>query len=118
MTTRAPDPLARREPIAGRAARRIGRAARDIRLLTALAVAGLMAIGAAIRWWALGGLEFALGSDDARYVAAAKNLANGFLPEGEAEWFGARAAFLWPVALVFRIAGADDYRAIAWPLAC
>lgn len=118
MTTRAPDPLARREPVAGRAARRIGRAARDIRLLTALAVAGLMAIGAAIRWWALGGLEFALGSDDARYVAAAKNLANGFLPEGEAEWFGARAAFLWPVALVFRIAGADDYRAIAWPLAC
>ena len=118
MTTRAPDPLARPDPLTGRAARRIGRAARDIRLLTALAVAGLMAIGAAIRWWALGGLEFALGSDDARYVAAAKNLANGFLPDGEAEWFGARAAFLWPVALVFRIAGADDYRAIAWPLAC
>ncbi len=118
MTTRAPDPLARREPVAGRAARRIGRAARDIRLLTALAIAGLMAIGAAIRWWALGGLEFALGSDDARYVAAAKNLANGFLPDGESEWFGARAAFLWPVALVFRVAGADDYRAVAWPLAC
>ncbi|MBM3664952.1 MAG: glycosyltransferase family 39 protein [Actinobacteria bacterium] len=118
MTTRPPDPLARPDPLASRAARRVGRVARDIRLLTAVVVAGLMAIGAGIRWWALGGLEFALGSDDARYVAAAKNLANGFLPDGEAEWFGARAAFLWPVALVFRLAGADDYRAIAWPLAC
>ncbi|MBM3634947.1 MAG: hypothetical protein FJW99_06635 [Actinobacteria bacterium] len=118
MTTRAPDPLARPDPIAGRAARRLGNAARDVRALTALAVVGLMALGTAIRWWALGGLEFALGSDDARYVAAAQNLANGFLPDGEAEWFGARAAFLWPVALIFRIAGADDYRAVAWPLIC
>jgi len=118
VTTRAPDPLARPDPIAGRAARRLGNAARDVRALTALAVVGLMALGTAIRWWALGGLEFALGSDDARYVAAAQNLANGFLPDGEAEWFGARAAFLWPVALIFRIAGADDYRAVAWPLIC
>jgi 4-amino-4-deoxy-L-arabinose transferase-like glycosyltransferase len=125
MTTRAPDPLARPDPLAGRVARRVGRtarkaggAARDVRLLTALAVVGLMALGTAIRWWALGGLEFALGSDDARYVAAAQNLANGFLPDGEAEWFGARAAFLWPVALIFKVAGADDYRAVAWPLIC
>jgi len=118
VTTRAPDPLARPDPIAGRAARRLGNAARDVRALTALAVVGLMALGTAIRWWALGGLEFALGSDDARYVAAAQNLANLFRPDGEAEWFGARAAFLWPVALIFRIAGADDYRAVAWPLIC
>ena len=118
MTARAPDPLARPDPLAGRVARWLGRWARDVRLLTALAVAGLMALGAAMRWWALGGVEFALGADDARYVAAAKNLANGFLPDGEAEWFGARAVFLWPVALVFRLAGADDYRAVAWPLAC
>ena len=125
MTTRSPDPLARREPLArrtarraGDGARRLGGAARDARMLTALAVAGLMGIGLAIRLWAFGGLEFGLGSDDARYAAVARNLANGFLPDGEAEWFGARAAFLWPVALVFRVFGADDYRAVAWPLAC
>ncbi len=118
MSTRAPDPLARREPLAGRMATRARAAARDTRLLTGLAVTALMALGALIRAWAFGGLEFALGSDDARYVAVAQNLAHGMLPDGEAEWFGARAAFLWPVALVFRIAGADDYRAVAWPFAC
>ncbi len=71
-----------------------------------------------IRLWAFGGLEFGLGDDDAAYVAVAQNLANGFLPDGDAEWFGGRAVFLWPVALVFRMAGADDYRAVAWPFAC
>lgn len=77
-----------------------------------------MALGLALRLYAFGGLEFALGADDARYAAVAQNLAHGMLPDGEAEWFGARAAFLWPVALLFRIAGADDYSAVAWPLAC
>lgn len=91
---------------------------RDAHLQTALILAAIIAGGAAVRIWALGGLSFALGSDDARYVAVAQNLAGGQLPDGDAEWFGARAVFLWPVALVFRLAGADDYRAIAWPLAC
>jgi len=95
-----------------------GRAARDVRVLTALALLGIMAAGAGLRLWAFGGLEFGLGDDDAGYAAVARNLANGYLPDGESEWFGARAVFLWPVALIFRIAGADDYTAVAWPLAC
>lgn len=101
-----------------RAGRAAGRAARDMRVLTAVALLGIMAAGAALRIWAFGGLEFGLGDDDAGYAAVARNLANGFLPDGESEWFGARAVFLWPVALIFRIAGADDYTAVAWPLAC
>jgi 4-amino-4-deoxy-L-arabinose transferase-like glycosyltransferase len=101
-----------------RARHGVDRAARDGRALTALGVFIIVGLGAAVRVWALGGLSFALGSDDARYVAVAQNLAQGHLPDGEAEWFGARAVFLWPVALIFRMAGADDYRAVAWPLAC
>jgi len=120
-----PDPLAR--PVRpgdrlGRAGASLGRGARrlagDARVHTAVALAAIIAVGAAVRIWALGGLSFALGSDDSRYVAVAQNLAAGNLPAGDGEWFGARAVFLWPVALVFRIAGADDYRAVVWPLAC
>ncbi len=133
MSTRGPDPLARREPRTRRLRRATGSVtgrwataargaavavAHDVRVLTGLALAALVALGAAIRIWAFGGLGFGLGSDDAAYVAVAQNLAGGSLPDGQAEWFGARAVFLWPVALVFRIAGADDYRAVAWPLAC
>lgn len=94
------------------------RRATDARALTAAALAVIIGLGAAIRAWAMGGLEFGLGADDAGYVAVAQNLAGGMLPDGQAEWFGARAAFLWPVALVFRVAGADDYTAVAWPFAC
>lgn len=101
-----------------RAGMAAGRAARDVRVLTALALMGIMVAAAGLRIWAFGGLEFGLGDDDAGYAAVARNLANGFLPDGESEWFGARAVFLWPVALIFRIAGADDYTAVAWPLAC
>lgn len=90
----------------------------DARLLTGASLAVIIGLGAAIRAWAMGGLEFGLGSDDAGYVAVAQNLAGGTLPDGEAQWFGARAAFLWPVALVFRVFGADDYTAVAWPFAC
>jgi 4-amino-4-deoxy-L-arabinose transferase-like glycosyltransferase len=89
--------------------------ATDARLLTGASLAVIVGLGAAIRAWAMGGLEFGLGADDAGYVAVAQNLANGVLPDGEAQWFGARAAFLWPVALVFRVFGADDYAAVAWP---
>jgi len=88
------------------------------RTMTGAVLAAILALGAGIRIWAFGGLEFGIGSDDARYVAVAQNLAGGSLPDGESEWFGSRAVFLWPVALVFRLAGADDYRAVAWPLAC
>ena len=88
------------------------------RTMTGAVLAAILALGAGIRIWAFGGLEFGIGSDDARYVAVAQNLAGGSLPDGESEWFGSRAVFLWPVALVFRLAGADDYRAAAWPLAC
>lgn len=87
------------------------------RALTALCLAGILAGAMAMRIWALGGTSFALGSDESRYVAVAQNLAAGHLPDGPAEWFGARMVFLWPVALVFRITGADDYRAVVWPLA-
>lgn len=90
----------------------------DARLITGASLAVIIGLGAAVRAWAMGGLEFGLGSDDAGYVAVAQNLAGGALPDGEAQWFGARAAFLWPVALVFRVFGADDYTAVAWPFAC
>jgi 4-amino-4-deoxy-L-arabinose transferase-like glycosyltransferase len=100
---------------AGRGARQL---LSDARVQTAVVLAVIVAMGATVRIWALGGLSFALGSDDSRYVAVAQNLAAGNLPDGDAEWFGARAVFLWPVALIFRLAGADDYRAVAWPLAC
>ncbi len=107
---------------AGNSGRRVATMAarylRNTQVLTGLAVAALLVLGGAVRIWAFGGLEFGLGDDDARYVAVAQNLAGGMLPDGEAEWFGSRAVFLWPVAVIFRIAGADDYRAVAWPLAC
>jgi len=119
------DPLARREPLAPRAWNRIwakgGTTDRVVRAVTGerglamLSLAALVVVGALIRMWALGGASFALGSDESRYVAAAQNLANGALPDGEAQWFGARAVFLWPVALAFKIAGATDYSAVAWP---
>ena len=110
----------RRDPLTRRAGpgERLRSILADARLHTAMMLAVIVAVGAALRIWALGGLSFALGSDDSRYVAVAQNLAAGSLPQGDAEWFGARAVFLWPVALIFRLAGADDYRAVAWPLAC
>lgn len=114
MTTAARrDPLTRPDPV-GTVMRRV---LTSPQALTALCLAGIMAGAVAMRIWALGGASFALGADDARYVAVAQNLAGGHLPSGQAEWFGARMVFLWPVALVFKITGADDYRAVVWPLA-
>ena len=76
----------------------------------------MIAIGAiAIRLWAFGGVTFGIGYDDGRYAQVAQNLANGFLPTGPGEWFGTRIVLLWPVATLFRLFGASDYTAVAWP---
>ncbi len=119
------DPLARPESRMPRAWNRIWRAdsmrlrwARALigkRGLAILSLATLVVVGALVRIWAFGGTSFALGSDESRYVAVAQNLALGQLPDGDAQWFGARAVFLWPVALIFRVVGANDYTAVAWP---
>lgn len=88
---------------------------RSRRLAIAAAVAvGLVALG--IRLWAFGGLTFGIGFDDGRYATVAQNLANGFLPAGDGEWFGTRVVLLWPIAALFRVFGASDYSAVAWPL--
>ena len=120
MNTRR-DPLARREPLAPRAWNRIwakgGTTDRVVRAVTGerglavLSLAALVVVGALMRVWALGGTSFSLGSDESRYVAVAQNLASGALPDGEAQWFGARAVFLWPVALAFKIAGGQKHLA-------
>ncbi|MSO44303.1 MAG: glycosyltransferase family 39 protein [Thermoleophilia bacterium] len=120
MSTR-PDPRARPDPLGNRlrrAARDLRRSTTHDRALTAAGVGALMLLGGLMRAWALGGLSFAYGADDARYVAVAQNLAGGVLPDGDAEWFGARVVLLWPVALIFRLIGANDVHAIAWPFAC
>lgn len=88
------------------------------RAAEAAALAAVVAGAAALRVWAFGGVQFAHLGDDGRYVAVARNLANGFAPDGPAEWFGTRIVFLWPVAGLFRLFGADDVTAVAWPLAC
>lgn len=81
-----------------------------------LAMLGVLLGAAALRLWAFGGVSFAHNSDDGRYAVVARNLSGGHLPEGDAEWFGYRITFLWPVALLFRTLGASDYTAVAWPL--
>lgn len=81
-----------------------------------LALLAVVVAGAALRLWAFGGVSFAHNSDDGRYAEVARNLSTGHAPEGDAEWFGFRITFLWPVALLFRVAGASDYTAVAWPL--
>lgn len=81
-------------------------------------LAAIMAVGAALRWWAFAGISGAYLADDTRYAMVAQNLANGHPPAGVGEWFGARAVFLWPVALAFRLWGAGDLTAVAWPLLC
>jgi len=83
----------------------------------ALALAAILVAAAVLRFWAFGGVQFAHLGDDGRYVAVAQNLANGFAPSGDAEWFAGRVAFLWPVAGLFRVFGAGDVTAVAWPLA-
>lgn len=91
--------------------------ARSVAAPAVVALAAILAGGLALRLWAFGGVSFAWLSDDSRYVAVAQNLAGGHLPSGTAEWFGTRIVFLWPVAALFRLFGASDGAAVAWPLA-
>jgi 4-amino-4-deoxy-L-arabinose transferase-like glycosyltransferase len=87
------------------------------RTAEAAALVAVVVAAAALRIWAFGGVQFAHLGDDGRYVAVAQNLANGHAPSGEAEWFGSRIVFLWPVAGLFRLFGAGEVTAVAWPLA-
>ena len=80
------------------------------------AIAGILAVGAAVRVWAFTGPSFSLGSDESRFIALAQNLANGHFPSGDTEWFGSRIVLLWPVAALFRVFDAGDVVASAWPL--
>jgi 4-amino-4-deoxy-L-arabinose transferase-like glycosyltransferase len=82
-----------------------------------LALGGILAAAAAVRVWAFTGPSFSLGSDESRFIALAQNLANGYFPSGDAEWFGSRIALLWPVAALFHLFGAGDVVASIWPFA-
>jgi 4-amino-4-deoxy-L-arabinose transferase-like glycosyltransferase len=92
-------------------------AGRSAALAWPAALAGLLLGALALRLWAFGGVSFALNADDGRYVAVAQNLAHGHAPSGAAEWFGGRVLLLFPVAGLFRLLGASDYTAVAWPIA-
>ncbi|MFN8109006.1 MAG: glycosyltransferase family 39 protein [Thermoleophilia bacterium] len=81
----------------------------------AAALAAVLAMAVGARALAFGGVEAAYLGDDIRYVQVAQNLAHGFPPSGPAEWFGGRVAFLFPVAWLFRVFGADDVTAVMWP---
>lgn len=82
-----------------------------------LAFAGILVAAAAVRIWAFTGPSFSFGSDESRFIALAQNLANGYFPSGDAEWFGSRIVLLWPVAGLFRLLGAGDVVAAIWPFA-
>lgn len=82
-----------------------------------LALTGILAVAAAVRIWAFTGPSFSLGSDESRFIALAQNLANGYFPSGDSEWFGSRIVLLWPVAALFRIFDAGDVVATIWPFA-
>jgi 4-amino-4-deoxy-L-arabinose transferase-like glycosyltransferase len=79
--------------------------------LGAILVAGLVARAAAFT-----GQSFSWGSDESRFIAVAQNLANGYFPKGDAEWFGGRIGLLWPVAATFRLLDPGDVSAAVWPL--
>ena len=81
-----------------------------------LAVAGILAVATVVRVWAFTGPSFSLGSDESRFIALAQNLANGYFPAGDTEWFGARIGLLWPVAALFHTFHAGDVVASIWPL--
>ena len=78
----------------------------------AIVVIGLVARGAAYT-----GQSFSWGSDESRYLGVVQNLANGFFPSGDTEWFGSRVGLLWPVAALFRLIHPSDAVAALWPLA-
>ena len=78
----------------------------------AIVVIGLLARGAAYT-----GQSFSWGSDESRYLGVVQNLANGYFPSGDTEWFGSRVGLLWPVAALFRLIHPSDAVAALWPLA-
>ncbi len=80
------------------------------------AMGALLVTATAVRAAAFTGPSFALGSDESRYIAVAQNLANGFFPSGDTEWFGTRIVLLWPVAALFALFGSGDVTVAIWPL--
>lgn len=77
---------------------------------------GILLLGGALRLWTWVGPDMAWLSDESRFIAVAKNMAEGHFPEGPTEWFGTRLVMLAPVAGIFRVVGASDAAAAAWPL--
>lgn len=86
-------------------------------LPAALILVGILAGALAFRWWGFAGQSFSFGSDESRFIGVAKNLSNGYFPEGDTEWFGSRIGLLWPVAAVYRLAHASDATTAIWPIA-
>lgn len=80
------------------------------------ALGAILLVGVAVRAAAFTGPSFSYGSDESRFIGVAQNLANGFFPEGDTEWFGTRIVLIWPVAGIFHILGAGDVTATIWPL--
>jgi 4-amino-4-deoxy-L-arabinose transferase-like glycosyltransferase len=80
-------------------------------------VGALVALGLLVRAAAYTGQSFSWGSDESRYLGVVQNLANGYFPSGDTEWFGSRVGLLWPVAALFRLIHPSDAIAALWPLA-
>ncbi len=80
-------------------------------VLTVTVLVGLVARVAAYT-----GQSFSWGSDESRFLGVVQNLANGYFPSGDAEWFGSRFGLLWPTAGLFRLVHASDAIAAVWPL--
>jgi len=87
------------------------------RLPARIVVGATLLIGLAARIAAYTGQSFSWGSDESRFLGVVQNLANGYFPSGDAEWFGSRIGLLWPVAGLFRLFHASDAVAALWPLA-
>jgi 4-amino-4-deoxy-L-arabinose transferase-like glycosyltransferase len=77
----------------------------------------IVAAGCAARLAAYTGQSFSWGSDESRYLGVVQNMANGYFPNGDSEWFGTRLGLLWPVAGLFRLLHPSDVIAAIWPLA-
>lgn len=86
------------------------------RLPAGVVVGATVLIGLATRLAGYTGQSFSWASDESRFLGVVQNLANGYFPSGDAEWFGSRIGLLWPVAGLFRLAHASDAIAAIWPL--
>ena len=86
------------------------------RLPASVVLTAMLLIGLATRIAAYTGQSFSWGSDESRFLGVVQNLANGYFPSGDAEWFGSRLGLLWPVAGLFRLVHASDAIAAIWPL--